>query len=170
MIWLPDDASWKPADPTVIEQRDQTFIPVLAVAPPGGVVQFHNSDPQPHNVFALDPRAGIDCDLGLGDPGSTLTLTVAWPAGTVVKHGCKIHPQMQLWIASLSSAFHAVAVVPTDPARVTLHLADIPATATRLSFWAPRCTPLTVPLNPALIQPILRKNKPCGTLHLIRLP
>ncbi len=170
LVWLPDDTSWKPTAPTVIEQKDQTFLPVLAVAPPGGVVQFRNSDPQPHNVFALDPTAGIDCDLGVGDPGSTLSLTVAWPGGTVVKHGCKIHPQMQLWIASLSSAFHAVAEVPADPARVTLRLADIPITATRLSFWAPRCTPLTVPLNPDGIHPILRKDKPFGSLRVIHLP
>ena len=170
LVWLPEDASWKPSAPLVIDQRDQAFTPLIAVAPPQGIVQFRNSDPQPHNVFALDPKTGIDQDLGLGDPGSILSLTVTWPAGTVVKHGCKIHPQMQLWVASLSSAYHAVATVPSDPARVTVRLADIPATCTQVRFWAPRCAPLTVPLTANQIHPILRKDKPCGSLRLLPLP
>jgi hypothetical protein len=76
---------------------------------------------------------------------------------------------MRLWVASLSSAYHAVGEISPGMARVAVRLADIPATCTRLSFWAPRCAPLTVQIAEAS-HPILRQDKPCGTLRLRAAP
>ena len=161
LVWLPQDSSWKPTVPTVIDQRFEAFIPLIAVAPPRGKVEIRNSDLQQHNVFAIDPELNVNTDLGLGAPESILILDVTWPAGSVVRHGCKIHPQMQLWVASLTSAYHAVATIPAGDADVTVRLADVPAGLDRVTLRAPRCEPLEITLDAS--SPILRKGKPVGS-------
>jgi plastocyanin len=170
LVWLPDYHGWKPAGATIVDQREQAFRPLIVVAPPGGIVEFRNSDSQAHNIFALDSERGIDTDLGLGAPGSTLSLTVAWPLATVVKHGCKIHPQMQLWIMSLDSPYAAVSELADGALSTTVHLTEIPADARQLRLWAPRCETLTMDLPSAGAMPVVRKGKPVGTLSVRLLP
>jgi hypothetical protein len=159
LAWLPQDASWKPQTPIVVDQRFEAFNPSLAVAPPNSTVEIRNSDLQQHNVFSLAP----DVDLGLGAPGSTLQLTVAWPAGSVVRHGCKIHPQMQLWVASIASAWHTVTVIPDGTLTANFQLREAPATLTTLSLWSPRGEPLTIPIADGET-PIMRKGVAIGSL------
>lgn len=167
LIWLPEDTAWKPTEPVTVDQRDQTFFPTIAVAPPGGTVRFTNSDTQQHNVFAIDDALKIDTDLGLASPGSALSLTVSWPAGAVVRHGCKIHPQMQLWIASLNSAFYTTVAIPDGKLTATLRLEQVPAGLTRVALWAPRIEPVDTVADSV---PLLRRGKPAGTLTVRRLP
>ncbi len=167
LIWLPEDSSWKPTEAVTVEQQEQTFSPVIVVAPPAGTVRFNNADTVQHNVFALDDERHIDTDLGLAAPGSTLTLNVTWPAGAVVRHGCKIHPQMQVWIASLASSYHAVAAIPDGQLTATLRLENVPSTLTRVALWAPRIEPVD---TTAVSSPLLRRGKPAGTLTLRWLP
>ena len=166
LVWLPDYHGWKPAGATIVDQHDQAFHPLIAVAATGSVVEFHNADQQQHNVFALDAERGIDTDLGLGGPGSTLSLTVAWPLGTVVKHGCKIHPQMQLWIMALDSPHTAVEELADGALTTTVRLADVPADVRHLSLWAPRCDSLTIDVPSTAPTPVMRKGKPVGMLSL----
>lgn len=174
VVWIPGVTGWKPVVPTVVDQRFEAFHPIIAIAPPGGVVEFHNADAQQHNVFALDAERGIDTDLGLGAPGTILSLTVAWPVGSVVKHGCKIHPQMQLWIMALDSPFHAVGEFADGTLETVVRIPDVPADLHRLSLWAPRCEQLTVELSAvdqqAGGQQVFRKGKPVGKLSVRLLP
>ena len=167
LVWIPDVSGWKPTAPTVVDQRFEAFHPTIAVAPPGGVVEFINSDTQRHNVFALDAERGIDTDLGLGAPGTTLSLTVSWPVGSVVKHGCKIHPQMQLWIMALDSPLHAVGELPDGALEVTVRIPQVPADTKQITLWAPRCETVTTAID-AEPTPIVRKGKAVGrlTTHL----
>ena len=153
LAWLPQDTSWQPSGPIVVDQRLETFIPIIAVAPPHSAIEIRNSDQQQHNVFSLAP----EIDLGLGAPGSTLRLNVTWPNGSVVRHGCKIHPQMQLWVASIASAWHSVTVIPDGSLTATFRFAKVPTAVTTLSLWSPRGAGET---------PILRKNVAIGTLSL----
>lgn len=167
LMWMPEDTTWKPTEPTTVDQVNQTFVPTIAVAPPGGTVRFTNSDTVQHNVFALDDERKINTDLGLAAPESVLTLTVAWPAGAVVKHGCKIHPQMQLWIASLNSSLHQVVSIPDGQLTATLRLKQVPITYTRVALWAPRIEALETTKTQG---PLLRRGKPAGTFTVRRLP
>lgn len=176
LLWLPETGPWKPAaevGPTKVEQLAETFKPTIAVVQPGGTVAFHNGDPQQHNVFALDATLGIDTDLGLGAPDSTLTLTTSWPAGSVVKHGCKIHPQMQLWIAVLDTPWYTVSDIPDGTLEVMMRVTHPPSTTpallTSATLWAPRCETLTVKI-PSELTPIIRKGKTVGTLSVRELP
>lgn len=164
LLWLPGDSSWKPEGPIVVDQRDQAFRPVIAVCPPSGTVVIHNSDTVQHNVFSIDP----DVDLGLGQPASALTLNITWPAGSVVRHGCKIHPQMQLWVASLATAHHVVVPFTETALSATFTLDGVPADTARLSFWSPRGEPMEAAVGAAT--PILRKGKPIGSVSARLLP
>ena len=167
LVWIPGVTGWKPTAPSVVDQRLEAFHPTLVVAPQGGVVEFHNSDTQRHNVFALDAERGIDTDLGLGAPGTTLSLTVTWPVGSVVKHGCKIHPQMQLWIMALDSPLHAVGALPEGALQVTVRIPQVPADTKQVTLWAPRCETVTTTID-AEPTPIIRKGRAVGrfTAHL----
>lgn len=165
LLWVPGDAGWKPDSTIVIDQKDRAFHPQIAVAPTGSTIDIRNSDDQQHNVFSLDP----DVDLGLGQPGSLLHLTVAWPAGTVVKHGCKIHPQMQLWVAALDTPYHAVTELPESALSGIVRIAGVPAERTQAVLWAPRCDQLSVTI-PCTDVPVLRKGRPVGTLSVHRVP
>jgi len=169
LIWIPEISGWKSATPSVVDQHFEAFHPTIVVAPPGGTVEFHNSDTQQHNVFALDEERGIDTDLGLGAPGTTLSLTVDWPVGSVVKHGCKIHPQMQLWIMALDSPLHAVGELPAGTLEAVVRIPDVPANTHRISLWAPRCEQLTADV-PATGLAVMRKGKSVGTLTVRLLP
>jgi plastocyanin len=167
LVWMAEDTSWKPTTPTVVDQRFEAFHPLIAVAAPGGTVRITNSDTQQHNVFALDPERHIDLDLGLGAPGSELSLAVTWPAGGVVRHGCKIHPQMALWVAALTSAYHATSEIPEGELRTTLRLTDVPDGLTRVAVWAPRIEPLELAPGTAEVR---RKGKVVGSVSVQRLP
>jgi len=169
VLWIPGVTGWKPASPTVVDQRFEAFHPTIAVAPPGGIVEFHNSDSQQHNVFALDAERNIDTDLGLGLPGATLSLTVAWPSESVVKHGCKIHPQMQLWILALDSPFHAVSDIPSGSLETVVRIPNVPADTRNVTLWAPRCEKMTCEI-PTTSRQVIRKGKPVGTLSVRLLP
>ena len=164
LVWIPGVTGWKPTAPTVVDQRFEAFHPTIAVAPPGGVVEFHNSDTQRHNVFALDAERGIDTDLGLGAPESILSLAVSWPVGSVVKHGCKIHPQMQLWIMALDSPLHGVGELPAGTLEVTVRIPQVPADTKQVSLWAPRCETVTTIID-AEPTPVLRKGKAVGRFN-----
>jgi hypothetical protein len=161
LVWLPQDASWQPATPIIVDQRQETFMPILAVAPPGSAIEIRNSDQQQHNVFSLAPEV----DLGLGAPGSSLRLNVTWPNGSVVRHGCKIHPQMQLWVASIASAWHTVMIIPEGTLTAAFQLREVPAGLTTLSLWSPRGEPRTSPIADG-DSPIMRRDVTIGSLRL----
>lgn len=159
LLWLPGDSGWQPAGPIIVDQKAQAFSPVIAVCQPGGTVTIRNSDTVQHNVFSLDP----DVDLGLGQPASDLTLRVTWPAGSVVRHGCKIHPQMQLWVASLATAHHVVVPFAETALSATFTL-EVPASTERLSFWSPRGEPMEAAVSGTT--PIMRKGKAIGSISV----
>ena len=167
LVWMPEDSTWKPIEPTTVDQLNQTFAPTIAVAPPGGSVRFTNSDSVQHNVFALDDERKVDTDLGLAPPTTVLTLNVTWPVGAAVKHGCKIHPQMQLWIVALNSSYHQAMTIPEGQLTATLRLEQVPASCTRVALWAPRIEAVETTDTHG---PLLRRGKPAGTFTVRRLP
>ncbi len=101
-VWY-EGRTGRPVEPVVVDQVERTFTPGAVVAAPGASLRIRNSDQQQHNVFAYDERLRQDADLGLGQPGSVLERVVDWPVGEVLKHGCKIHPDMRLWVLCTTS-------------------------------------------------------------------
>ena len=94
---------------------------------------MHNSDAIHHNAFASDKTTNVNVDTGLNAPASDTIIDVNWPAGKVVKLGCKIHPAMQLWIGSLDTDAWTAPVLADKVATFTI--SNVPATASSVVVW-----------------------------------
>ncbi|HJZ87331.1 MAG TPA: carboxypeptidase regulatory-like domain-containing protein [Polyangia bacterium] len=87
-----------------IRQRNQTFVPDLAVVQKGEKVEFPNEDKVFHNVFSVSRVARFD--LGLYKSGTSKSVTLPEPG--VVDVYCNIHPQMVAKIKVLDSGYYAI--------------------------------------------------------------
>lgn len=84
-----------------VDQRNKAFLKPLVVAEPGAEVVFLNSDDFDHNIYASDPALGVQFDFGLMPQGARLTKLVDWPAPSMLRIGCKIHPRMRTYVANI---------------------------------------------------------------------
>lgn len=156
LIWV--DGPPAPVQDLHLTQKNRTFIPGLVVGPQGSTVIVDNADNQTHNVFTTD--AGLDVDLGLAPPQQSVRQQITWGEGTFVRFGCKIHPDMQLWIGSVASRLRAEVAWDAARHRGTAVLAGITAPAV-IHVWLPRYEPLTLTLQEAALSGdlVLRGNK-----------
>jgi len=102
---LPDDLS---GEPTIIGQKDATFLPNVTPVTVGTVVQFVNDDPFFHNVFSLTP--GSKFNIGRRPTGDVYSKQIEAPKWKVTGIGpitlfCDIHSQMKATILSLDTPF-----------------------------------------------------------------
>jgi len=169
-VWVPGITKDHPAAPA-LNQSDKVFIPTVLFARPGSVVNLHNSDQLQHNAFVTDKAAGVALDTGLNQPGTDQPMNVSWPAGTAVRVGCKIHPQMQAWIISADT--DAWVVPPSQAAGAPVHftLPDLPASCPQIKVWTSRTgvVSLEMPATGAATAELLVAGKAIGTVavHLI---
>jgi plastocyanin len=118
-----------PAQPTrvVMDQRNLAFVPRVLAVVRGTVVEFHNSDDVPHNIFS--PSTGADAlDLGTYGRGATRTVTMREPGDLRVL--CNIHMEMEARILVLRDPYFA-----TVGADGRYRIADVPAGSYRLKIW-----------------------------------
>ena len=156
-----------------INQKDKVFIPAVVAARPGSSVTMRNSDDIQHNAYANDKNTGIAFDTGLNAPSSDTQVKVDWPAGSVVRLGCKIHPAMQVWIASLDTdAWIVPAADPSNAKVLTFSIPDVPAGAGSVVIWTSKYDQTEVKLSagaPAK-QPLGAADKPAGTISATLKP
>ena len=164
LAWDGSDTSFKSGDPIVIGQKNRIFSKMLVVVPSGGSVVFRNDDDQQHSVFTEDKASGVQADHGLHQPSESVTQQVTWPSGGVVRFGCRIHPQMQVWIASLSSARHQAVELPQGAKEATFTLTGVAADAP-ITVWTSRSDLLTAPAINGSVD-LFYKGKSCGSLRL----
>lgn len=79
-----------PAQPLVVDQVDETFVPYVMIAPRGTQVVFRNSDTTRHQVYSFSPPRPFQL---ITVPGETSPPMVFDQDGVVVI-GCNIHDQM----------------------------------------------------------------------------
>jgi plastocyanin len=121
----------------------------IAAASPGETMTFKNSASIGHNIYANDARLQVQFDLGLVPPGSAVVKTypISWQAGQVLKIGCKIHPGMRLYIASLASR-HYREIEFNGAAVASFSFEALPAQWTKVAVWLPDHDPIEVVMNP----------------------
>jgi plastocyanin len=111
---------------TVMEQRNETFLPhVLAVAA-GTTVDFPNSDPTYHNVFSLSKENRFD----LGRYARGRSKSVRFDRPGVVRVFCDIHSHMSAFIVVFGHRFFAA----TDEQN-RYRIDDVPPGAYTLVVW-----------------------------------
>jgi cytochrome c peroxidase len=145
LIFFSEDQELQRA--VTIDQQGKKFLNAIAVGSPGEVITFKNSDAISHNVYANDKRLNAQFDLGLAPPKSDFLTkqSLAWAAGGSVKIGCKIHPDMQSYVVSLSSRYYKEFEFRGErSARFTFTAP--PAQLTKVAIWLPEYGLLEVPI------------------------
>lgn len=169
LIYFPEDKSLPVDTPAVVDQKDEKFTQRIVVARKGAQATFQNSDTVDHNIFVHDQKAGVKFDIGLMSPGGRVQQEITWE-NQIVRCGCKIHPKMRLWIASITSQYYKTIEFEKKVKTVTFTMDEIPETLVKVRVWMPKYDPIEVELMPGESKEaeMTRKNKPRGVLKLTR--
>ena len=172
LVWVPGVTHAAQAKAR-IDQKGKVFLPAVVAARSGTTVIMHNSDEIQHNGYASDKAANVVIDTGLNAPASDTVIDVAWPVGKVVKFGCKIHPGMQAWIASLDTdAWVTPTSLPDSPKVAKFTLSDVPADVTVLHVWTSKYGEVELKLEgkKPVTAPLGTGDKPAGTVTVTLNP
>ncbi len=125
-----------PASPlpqnAVIDQRHETFIPLVTVIRQGGEVVFTNNDTTMHQVYSFSPVKQFEFEIDQGQKSQPVTFDKAGVAAI----GCNIHDQMIAYVYVADTPFIAV----TD-ANGRAVIGNVPDGAWRATVWHPQLPP-----------------------------
>jgi plastocyanin len=120
----------------VIDQRDETFLPLVTIIPRGGRVSFSNNDPTMHQVYSFSPIRQFEFTLAQKQKSPPVTFDKAGVAAI----GCNIHDEMIAYVFVSDSPWSAL----TGPdGKVAFN--DLPEGNYRAQIWHPRLVPGTPP-------------------------
>ncbi len=154
----------------ILDQLNKTFTHSLLVGGPDDQVQFKNSDGFEHNIYARDPKLGIEFDVGLMDTGSLVWKSIDWPSGSLLRIGCKIHPTMWAYIANIESGTYQPFQFERDRKEYPVRMTAVPAGGRQVVLLLAGYDPLhvAVPADGEAKVAITRNGKLRGTLRLRR--
>jgi plastocyanin len=122
----------------VIDQRNETFIPLVVVVRKGGRVLFTNNDVTMHQVYSFSPIKQFQFVIKQGE----VSTPVVFDQSGVAAIGCNIHDQMIAYVFVGEAPFAAV----SDPEGRAV-IADVPAGRYRISLWHPQLPVGEAPLS-----------------------
>lgn len=150
-------ASRVPAE-AIIDQRRETFIPLVSLVRKGGQVVFTNNDTTMHQVYSFSPIKQFQFEI---DQGQRSRPVVFGQPG-VASIGCNIHDQMIAYVYVADSPFAAM----TD-AKGGVTFQDVPAGTYHAAVWHPQA----MPGRPFAPQPVAVANSPVAlTLQIPLMP
>ena len=120
----------------LIDQRQETFIPLVTILPRGGSVRFANNDRTMHQVYSFSPVKQFEFTLADGQT----TPAVVFDRTGIAAIGCNIHDGMIAYIFVTESPWTALT---GDDGK--LQIADVPAGDYNVEIWHPRLPPATRP-------------------------
>ncbi len=124
-ISMPTRASEK----SVIDQRHETFIPLVVVVRKGGNVVFTNNDTTMHQVYSFSPIKQFQFEIDKGQ----ISKPVQFYKAGVAAIGCNIHDNMVAYVDVTDAPF---AVVTDASGHAEIH--DVPDGAYHASLWHPQ--------------------------------
>ena len=153
-----------------IDQKDKSFDKRIAVVSPDGALNFTNSDPFDHNIYADDLISKIKFEIGIIPSGGEEAISVDWPENTLVRVGCKIHPKMRSYIANIQSNHYQVIEFDRDQSAYEVKLLNVPENISKLSFLIPGYESVILEINKGenKAAEILKRGKSRGTITLVR--
>ena len=131
----------------IIDQRHETFLPLVSLVRAGGHVVFTNNDVTKHQVYSFSPIKQFEFEVDQGQRSEA----VVFDKPGVASIGCNIHDQMITYVYVAASPFAAI----TDAAG---HAAfdSVPAGAYHAKVWHPQLVPGKAPPS----QPISVSTSP----------
>lgn len=148
-------------EPLVVDQSDETFIPLVTVVPRGGQVVFRNSDITRHHVYSFSPPKPFELVVAPGESSSP----VRFDQPGVVVLGCNIHDQMIAYL--YVSATRLTGVSGADG---TVVLSGVPAGSYIAHVWHPRQRPGRPDLEQPLEVAAADQTVDLGLALLARMP
>jgi plastocyanin len=122
----------------IIDQRHETFLPLVTLIGRGGHVIFTNNDTTMHQVYSFSPIRQFAFEIDRGQRSEPVTFDKPGVAAI----GCNIHDQMITYVYVAGRSWAAL----SDGAGRAM-IADLPAGAYRGSVWHPRLEPGAAPLS-----------------------
>ena len=116
----------------IVDQKDETFVPVVEVVNVGDTIVFRNSDRTRHHVYTFSPLTSFEYVLKPKEVSAPLPLTKPG----IIAVGCNIHDFMVNYLFVTDSRWAAKS---DDKGGVTL--ADMPVGAYVAHYWHPRLRP-----------------------------
>ncbi|MBM3852152.1 MAG: hypothetical protein FJ399_03250 [Verrucomicrobia bacterium] len=118
-----------PAEPVMVVQEREEFVPYVTAIVTGTRVNFPNRDKVQHHVFSFSKAKRFDLPLYRGEPSAPLL----FDQPGVVSLGCNIHDWMSAYIVVLATPHFQ-----KSAADGVVLLRDLPAGRYRLEVWHPR--------------------------------
>jgi plastocyanin len=97
-------ASTHLATEKVIDQRRETFLPLVTIIPRNGRVVFANSDATTHQVYSFSPVKQFEITLAR----DTFSPPIVFPGPGVAALGCNIHDNMIAYVFVADSPWTAL--------------------------------------------------------------
>ncbi|MBV9330493.1 MAG: methylamine utilization protein [Alphaproteobacteria bacterium] len=116
-------------DRAVIDQRRETFLPLVVVVRRGGNVVFTNNDTTKHQVYSFSAIKQFEFVIKQGETSPP----IIFPQPGISAIGCNIHDQMIAYVLVSDAPYAAV----TD-AEGRAVLADLPAGQYWVVLWHPQ--------------------------------
>ena len=113
----------------VIDQRDETFIPLVVIVRKGGRVVFTNNDETMHQVYSFSPIKQFQFVIKQGE----VSAPVVFDQPGIAAVGCNIHDQMIAYVFVADAPFAAV-----SDSQGHAEIRDVPPGHYRLSLWHPQ--------------------------------
>ena len=128
---MPGASTHLPIEKT-IDQRLETFLPIVTIVPRNGRVIFTNGDPTTHQVYSFSPVKQFEITLAR----DTSSPPIAFPNAGVAALGCNIHDNMIAYVFVADSPWTGL----TGPdGRVVIE--DVPPGNYQAQVWHYRYPP-----------------------------
>jgi plastocyanin len=125
----------------IIDQRHETFLPLVSLIRKGGDVVFTNNDTTMHQVYSFSPIKQFQFEIDQGQRSQA----VLFDKAGVASIGCNIHDQMITYVYVAASPYAVIA-------NATGHAAfNVPAGSYRVTVWHPQITPGSPPPAQSLV-------------------
>jgi plastocyanin len=128
---MPSPSSKLPNEKT-IDQRNETFIPLVTILPKGGHVLFANNDQTTHQVYSFSAVKQFEITLGRGERSPP----IGFDATGVAALGCNIHDHMIAYVYVAESPWTAL-----TGANGQAVFSDVPRGGYQARLWHPQFPP-----------------------------
>src|SRR5215471_3044145 len=128
---MPAASTRLPADKT-IDQRNETFLPMVTIVPKGGRIVFANNDQTTHQVYSFSAAKQFEITLARGEKSQA----IAFDNAGVAALGCNIHDHMVAYAFVAESPW--AALTGNDGKAV---VSDVPPGNYQVQVWHPKFPP-----------------------------